>query len=213
MRVNYLFSGSKWAILESLAKQAQSTSELAKELKTSQANISQQLKQLELAGLIKRRRAQQSNKHYLYSIDKPYTHVVHVGPGIAQQQTRTASPYQNLLSALYTHKHASALITAIFGNPDLFSHANAIGILRRKQPEILVLAENVDSFRENASQTITTIDGKQQIAIWSHTPKELMQGIANKEEYYLSLLEETNIAYDPEGELETIHKTIGKTNE
>ncbi|MFT4250289.1 MAG: ArsR/SmtB family transcription factor [Candidatus Woesearchaeota archaeon] len=201
MRVEYLYSGSKWAILEELAKQPRSTSELAKTLNTSQANISQQLKHLELAGIITRKRTQRKNIHYTYEITATYLHLVTIGPGVAQQHTNKATNHEQLLATLYTHKHQIPLLSLVLTRAELFKQAQTIAVLNREQPELLVLAENVTAFRENASTTIHTLIGQQTIAIWSHTPEELAEGLHKQEPYYKDLLKDATIAYDPSGEL------------
>ncbi|MBW2966588.1 winged helix-turn-helix domain-containing protein [Candidatus Woesearchaeota archaeon] len=54
MELETLLTGSKWEILELLAKNKLSPTELAKKLNTTIANISSQLRLLQTAGLVKR---------------------------------------------------------------------------------------------------------------------------------------------------------------
>ena len=54
MELETLLTGSKWEILELLAKEKLSPIELAKKLNTTVANISGQLRLLQTAGLVKR---------------------------------------------------------------------------------------------------------------------------------------------------------------
>lgn len=56
MDIETLLTGSKWEIIELLAKSTSSPLELAKKLNTTIANISQQLRLLQAAGLIKKQR-------------------------------------------------------------------------------------------------------------------------------------------------------------
>lgn len=49
-----VFSDTKWRIIEEVSKSEKSLDSLAKTLKTSSANISQQLRILELLGIIKK---------------------------------------------------------------------------------------------------------------------------------------------------------------
>ena len=56
MELETLLTGSKWDIIESLAKTSSSPLELAKKLNTTIANISQQLRLLQAAGLVKKKR-------------------------------------------------------------------------------------------------------------------------------------------------------------
>jgi len=54
MEVETLLTGSKWEIIELLAKEKLSPIELAKKLNTTVANISGQLRLLQTAGLVKK---------------------------------------------------------------------------------------------------------------------------------------------------------------
>lgn len=56
MDYELLLSGTKWDIVSSLAKQPKSPMELAKELRTSTANISMQIRLLEVAQLVAKKR-------------------------------------------------------------------------------------------------------------------------------------------------------------
>ncbi|MEM2121282.1 MAG: helix-turn-helix domain-containing protein [Candidatus Woesearchaeota archaeon] len=62
MDLESIFSGSKWEIIKKLSEKSYSPIELSKELNTTVANISQQLKILEMAGIIKKERVQNHNK-------------------------------------------------------------------------------------------------------------------------------------------------------
>ncbi len=57
MDIETILTGSKWDILEKLSEKAMSPTELAKTLNTTIANISQQLRLLQAAGLVKKERA------------------------------------------------------------------------------------------------------------------------------------------------------------
>ena len=54
MELEGLFSGTKWDILRLIAKEPRNPLELARVLGTSIANISQQLRLLEAAGLVRK---------------------------------------------------------------------------------------------------------------------------------------------------------------
>ena len=56
MEVETLLTGTKWQIIEQLAKKKQSPLELAEKLNTTIANISQQLRLLELSNLVKKKK-------------------------------------------------------------------------------------------------------------------------------------------------------------
>ena len=62
MEQETLFTASKWDILTALAEHSRSPVELANNLNTSVANISQQLRLLEMAGLVKSKRISNRDK-------------------------------------------------------------------------------------------------------------------------------------------------------
>jgi predicted transcriptional regulator len=79
MELEGLFSGTRWEILSNLSQAKLSPMELAESLKTTSANISQQLRLLELAGLVKSERTRDSDRkkpRILYTLADDYSHIV-----------------------------------------------------------------------------------------------------------------------------------------
>lgn len=213
MGFEQLLTGSRWTILESLAKQPRSTSELSEELQTSQANISQQLKQLEIAGLVARRRAPNKKRvHYVYEIQQQHTYLASIAPGRAKKQSIQNEPKQQLIFSLLAHKHAISLITFILCLPNYFEKSMAIGVLERAHPELFILTEHVDEFRTNSNIELETIQGKKTVAIWSHSEKEVHEGFARKDNYFYESLKETSIVYDPSNTLQKLKKQAEEHN-
>jgi predicted transcriptional regulator len=73
MDIDLLTAKAKWAVLEKIAKSEVSPLEIASQLNTSAANISTQLRYLELADIVKKRRvsnAQAGKPRILYSLKK-----------------------------------------------------------------------------------------------------------------------------------------------
>jgi predicted transcriptional regulator len=62
MDLENLFSGSKWDIIKKLSERSYSPLELSQELNTTVANTSQQLKILEMLGIIKREKTDNHNQ-------------------------------------------------------------------------------------------------------------------------------------------------------
>ena len=202
MTVEQLLTGSRWQLLEALAKRPQGTSELAKEVGTSQANVSQQLKHLELAGIITRRRAPERKRvHYVYELPKNFTYMVRLAPGLAEKKQLTSNETEQLLSSLLLHEHSTALLTFVLAKPDYFRKCLAIGALDRKDPQLFILTEHVDEFRTNSNVKLETINGKEELAIWSHSSQEVADGLAREDSYFSDSLKELTVVYDPRGEL------------
>lgn len=73
MDLETLLTGTKWEILQMLAEKKRSPLELAKILNTTIANISQQLRLLQAAGLVKKERAEGTKRAEGIGAGKPRT--------------------------------------------------------------------------------------------------------------------------------------------
>ncbi|MGV8141649.1 MAG: ArsR/SmtB family transcription factor [Candidatus Woesearchaeota archaeon] len=92
-----LFTSSKWDILKCLEAGKKSPLDLAKETNTSVANISQQLRLLELAGLVKNERISNRDKgmpRILYSIADDTSFIVASTPGFVNKKFLKLQDYQ-----------------------------------------------------------------------------------------------------------------------
>lgn len=202
MVVEQLLTGSRWEILQALATRPLSTSELAARLHTSSANVSQQLKQLEIAGIVKRTRAQGRRVHYEYAIVSNALHYAYVGPRAVTKKSFSHDPYHIFIAALTTTPHALPLLTVLLSHPDLTKRFLAIGVLKREQPELFVLAEHVDDIRQqHANISAVTHIGEHKVVLWSHTIREVTEGITRKDQYFLESLTHIELSYDPEQSL------------
>ncbi|MGV8086779.1 MAG: helix-turn-helix domain-containing protein [Candidatus Woesearchaeota archaeon] len=97
MEQETLFTSSKWDILKCLEFGKKSPLDLAKETNTSVANISQQLRLLELAGFVKSERISNRDKglpRILYSISKNYCYLISSMPGFVDKKFLVLQDYQ-----------------------------------------------------------------------------------------------------------------------
>ncbi len=84
-----LFTASKWTILEQLQDDPQSPKHLAEELGTSVANISQQLRLLEMADLVESERVSNREKgqpRVLYSLAGDHSYLISAANGFVEKQ-------------------------------------------------------------------------------------------------------------------------------
>lgn len=96
MEIEGLLTSSKWAILEEIAKEGQSPLQLSKKLNTSVANISQQLRLLEVAGIVTKQRLRQRERgkpRVVYSLKEDMAYIVHLAPGFANKRLLTLDSY------------------------------------------------------------------------------------------------------------------------
>lgn len=197
-----LLTGSRWEILQELARTPKSTSQLAKALSTSQANVSQQLKQLELAGLVTRKRSKSQRVHYKYEITKDILQYFYVSQQGVTKKTFTDKPLEMFIAALTIHDHSVPLLTFILSRPELTSRFTAIGVLKRPRPELFVIADSVEDIRrEHANINVHTLLGEQKIILWSHTVQEVEDGIKRQDPYFLEALKNITLSFDPEQSL------------
>jgi predicted transcriptional regulator len=97
MEQETLFTSSKWDILKCLETGRKSPLDLAKETNTSIANISQQLRLLELAGFVKSERISNRDKglpRILYSIAGNNSYIVASTQGFVEKKFLTLQDYQ-----------------------------------------------------------------------------------------------------------------------
>ena len=79
MELETLLIGSKWQIIEQLTKKKQSPLELAKKLGTTIANISQQLRLLELGNIVKKEKTGASGlgkPKTLFSLKQEFAYII-----------------------------------------------------------------------------------------------------------------------------------------
>jgi predicted transcriptional regulator len=97
MEQETLFTSSKWDILRCLEAGKKSPIDLAKETNTSVANISQQLRLLELAGFVKSERISNRDKglpRILYSVSDNHSYIVASTPGFVDKKFLKLQEYQ-----------------------------------------------------------------------------------------------------------------------
>jgi predicted transcriptional regulator len=107
-----LFTGSKWDILKILAHTPKSPLELAKTAKTSIANVSQQLRLLEMAGIVKSIRVPNRDKgqpRIVYSLVKDTALFIATGNKFAEKKMVDLDSYKAVILRIWslpeTHLH------------------------------------------------------------------------------------------------------------
>ncbi|MFH1174196.1 MAG: helix-turn-helix domain-containing protein [archaeon] len=104
MEQETLFTSSKWDILQSLGSGEKSPIELAKSSKTSVANISQQLRLLELAGFVSSRRISNRDKdkpRILYNLKGNNSFFIISSPGFVSKKFFNLTPRQKAIARIW----------------------------------------------------------------------------------------------------------------
>lgn len=105
-----LFTSSKWEILKVLAKGRNSPLELARETKTSIANISQQMRILELANIVKSERVgnrERGEPRLLYSLTGPLSYIITTTPGFVDKKPLFMTPHHEATMRIWFLKDES----------------------------------------------------------------------------------------------------------
>ncbi len=104
MEQDLLFTASKWEIIKLITAQERSPLELAQLLHTSVANISQQLKGLETAGLIKKQRMKNAAKglpRLLYSLANDCSYLITAAKDFAGKKLVPLSAYNKIILKIW----------------------------------------------------------------------------------------------------------------
>jgi predicted transcriptional regulator len=110
MEVGSLFTASKWEILAHLAKGKFSPLELSQKLNTSIANISQQLRLLEFAGIVKKEKVSQreaGKPRTLYYLADDFGHIVLVMKNCAEKRLLALAEHHKVLMRIWMIEDAS----------------------------------------------------------------------------------------------------------
>lgn len=95
-----LFTSAKWDILRSLAKSKKSPIELAEQAKTSVSNISQSLRFLELAGIVKSERIGNRDKgqpRVIYSLASESAYIILTAKNIVDKKAIKLDDHKKML--------------------------------------------------------------------------------------------------------------------
>ncbi len=107
-----LFTSAKWNILKALAREKKSPLELAKLANTSMSNISQSLRFLELANIVKSERISNRDKgqpRVVYSIAKDNAYLIVTADGFVEKKMISIDEHKKALIKIwlypYSNKH------------------------------------------------------------------------------------------------------------
>ncbi len=104
MELETLFTASKWEILRHLAETPRSPIQLAERSSTSLANISQQLRLLEMAGLVKSERIPNRDKgqpRILYSLASDQSYLISAASEFVEKKLLRLSTYNKAVLRIW----------------------------------------------------------------------------------------------------------------
>ncbi len=100
MEIESLFSSTRWEIIKALANEKLSPMELASKTKTTSANISQQLRLLELAGLVRSEKTsnvERGKPRVVYTLAGDMAFLILSSPHFADKKLLSLTEYHNFI--------------------------------------------------------------------------------------------------------------------
>lgn len=159
MEIETLFSSTRWEILKALSQSKLSPLELANKIKTTSANISQQLRLLELAGLIKSEKLSNSDKgkpRIVYSLAGDFSFIAISSNDFADKKLFPLNRFHKFFLNSFFVEDLSIQASLIeFYNfiKDDFDYIDAIAI-KSKENVLMIYtknAKNIDKLKKNLS--------------------------------------------------------------
>lgn len=131
--VGSLLSGTKWQLVELIAQSPKSPGDLAASLKTSIANVSIQLKTLELASIISRTkvsRPQAGSPRVLYSLKKDFLLVTTASKTVQVKKPLAMNEQKSFVLAVWQlpEQLQHPVLTLYYTQPQLFNSQTTVAI-------------------------------------------------------------------------------------
>ena len=198
MEQETLFTASKWDILTELRVKPRSPMELANILNTSVANISQQLRLLEMAGLVESKRISNREKglpRVLYSLAGNLSYIIATAREFVDKKFHKLSERNKVVLRIWFLDDPTIhyyLEKAFWSIDEYIKKIDAL-LFDTTQPDLtlIIVTEDSDLKKKIKDTVLTNPDGKKRrvkFAFW--TPAELKKKKGSPEEHY--------ILYDPE---------------
>lgn len=200
---------SRLKILKEIANEPQSVSEIARKIGMSIPYVLNQTILLEAKGIIKKQilnEGKPGKPKKQYQIVEPIIKTTIISQEITKQY-QTINPqkeiiiYYKLLSRINKKKQAE--FSKYYW--ELEEHINktkSIGLIEINEDKVELLAitsqENLEFLRKKIAHKQIVINKKTTIFVcWVHTEKEILEGIARNDFYYLNLKEKVEAMHDP----------------
>jgi len=145
MEIESLFGGTRWEMIQLLSKGPMSPNELASSLGTSAANVSQQLRLVELGSIVKSERARMAGKARVeYTIASDVAYLIFASNGHAEKKMLEEDLYhtymvRSFLADRRFHERLGKAYWKIAPHADLIA---AVGFDAQKQ-ELIILGSGL----------------------------------------------------------------------
>ena len=207
-----LFTSSKWDILKALSKGKKSPLELARETKTSIANISQQLRMLELANIVKSERVsnrERGEPRLLYTLSGPLSYLITTSPDFVDKKQLVLSLYHEVILRIWFIRDESAhyYLEKFFWEIEQKIERIDMMLVKADHARItvIILSKDMALKKELKSREIrkSKTEGRR-VEIFVLTKDEFLNELVKGARF--SLKEEFNVIYDPNQLFEKIRR-------
>lgn len=214
MQQDQLLTNIRWEIIKSISSGKASATELAKNTKSTLPNVSQQLKLLEayeFVEYIKDQKRAQGKPRQIYALKKEICHITYARHGLAEKRLFNPDVFHTmLLNILFIPnlQDHSYIIKHLCCNDELVTKC-AVAYLKSTDAElhILQVTDDVEHIRTKYSNLFVEHNGKtRKIVAWTHSIKEIQEGLARHEPYFESLVKDPIIVHDPKNVIEKVKK-------
>jgi predicted transcriptional regulator len=214
MELESLFTGSKWDIMKELAKESRTPLELSSILSTSSPNISQQLRLLELAELIKKVRIKGTEKgrpETRYSLTKNFSYLICINNNMTDKKILEMSDFHSVILNVWFLQNQEMhyyLEKFFWLHEDIFKSSEFIGFMGQSEGdiELMVISKNPEEIIPKFDN-ISINNGQQmkRINAMFFTLNEAERFSENDAEF-ISLLKRTQVLHDPNNILAKLKK-------
>lgn len=217
MEIATLFTEQKWNILKSLSENKFSPLQLAQRSNTSIANISQQLRLLEAAELVKKEKIKNRDKgkpRTLFSLSHDYAYLVSTMKDFAKKRLLVLTDYHKVILRILflenteLHYYLSKFYWRI---EDYLDQIMAILVMPDiDEIKIIIVAEKAKEIEKKINTTtIKKPNNKpKSIRVQGITRNELMKLVKQGKEPF-SCVEDLQVIYDPDGIMTNLGKQEG----
>jgi predicted transcriptional regulator len=195
VEIESLFSSTRWDIIKALSESRLSPIELAAKIRTTPANVSQQLRLLELAGLVKSERLSNSVKgkpRIVYFLVGESSFIILASPNFAEKKMLNLTPY-----------HKYVLKTMFVDNPEIHpSLAEIYFLVREALPMIKLIATESSAVYIVPENQKTGDSLKKTLDVF----KKVRITVLDMQEFKKKTTSKVIVLYDPKG----LYGEVGK---
>lgn len=207
-----IFNSNRWSILKELSRKEQSATELAETINTSISNITQQLKLLEAYNIIIKKKSNKKSvgkPRIIYKIKEDFVYAAILKNGKAEKRLFKLEGFNGFIhNMIFTTDPDDSfyILKFMLKHEEILKRFKALGFIKstRDTIELFILTEHVDEIRARFSNLfIEDMKGKtKKIINWTHNEWEINDGFTRKDKYFLDMLWNVQILYDPNRILE-----------